>query len=489
MQAHRLIIAASLIAASLLSARLLAPPVGEAPLVGLAAASLTQVLPAALEAAHAPAMRWSVGSSGKLARQLEQGAPADVFVSADRRWIDEGERAGWLLPGTRVTLATNRLVIIAPAGASWAPATLAALAAPTLGMRIAIGGEGVPAGRYARQAMARAGVQIPPAQQVEADDVRRALAWVAAGEVDAGLVYRTDALAEPRVRIVGEVDEALHDPIVYEAAIPASCARVGQARQALDILRGEEARAVWEAAGFGSARRGEAAHSAEQALAVQVREALWRSVWVALWVVALGLPLATGLGWVLARKRFVGKALVGALVTAPMVLPPVVTGYLILRVFGRSSWLGGALGAVGMPVTFHINGAILAALVVAVPLYVMSARAAFEQVDRELEESARVEGATTWQAIWHVSLPLAWPGLLAGAILAFMRALGEFGATAMVAGNIAGQTRTLSLAIYTALELPGGERAAWPLITATLVLSGAALVGYEALSRRASARR
>jgi molybdate transport system permease protein len=485
MQARRFILPLIAALLSLLTLRSLLPAQPAAPLIGLAAASLAAALPAAAATSSATAVQWSTGGSGKLARQLAQGAPADLFVSAAPEWIAQGEQEGWLVRGSGRALLTNRLVLIVPREAAWSPAELSDLKHMPAGARIALGGPAVPAGQYARQALANAQITLPPAQVAEADDVRRALAWVASGEVEAAIVYSTDAAAQPRVRVAATIPAALHEPIRYEAAIVASSQRKDEAARLLDALASPAAGAIFEAAGFTHIPDAPALRGARSAGALELDpwQALARSLLVAGLVALLGLPIATGLGWLLARRDFAGKALVSTLIMAPMVLPPVVTGYLLLRLLGQRSPLGGLLAACGMPIPFHMAGAVLAALVVALPLYTMSARAAFERTPRELEESAWIEGATPLQALWHVAIPLARPGLLAGAVLAFMRALGEFGATAMLAGNIEGQTRTLSLAIYTALDLPGGEDAATPLIAASLALSLVALAGYERLNR------
>lgn len=197
----------------------------------------------------------------------------------------------------------------------------------------------------------------------------------------------------------------------------------------------------------------------------------------------LGLPPALAIGWLLARRRFPGKALLSAAVLAPMVLPPVVTGLLLLDLLGRRSLVGGAMADLGLPLSFSTAAAVLAALVVGLPLYVWSARAAFEAVDPRYEEVSLTLGVPPRQTFLRVTLPLALPGLAAGAVLAFARGLGEFGATAVLAGNIEGETRTIALAVYTLLEQPDGSGATRPLVVASLVLSVLAMVGYELLVR------
>lgn len=207
------------------------------------------------------------------------------------------------------------------------------------------------------------------------------------------------------------------------------------------------------------------------------------SLQVALWCVLLGLPVAVLLGWILARFDFLGKTLLNMLLFAPMVIPPVVTGYLLLEIFGRNTVLGKWLTMVGLPISFDFSGAVLAALVVGLPFFIMVARSTFEALDPRLEEVAWTLGSARWRTFWKVTLPMALPGIGAGALLAFARALGEFGATIVLAGNVEGQTRTIALAIYTLLESPAGDQTATTLVLSSLALSFAALVGYEILLR------
>jgi molybdate transport system permease protein len=193
--------------------------------------------------------------------------------------------------------------------------------------------------------------------------------------------------------------------------------------------------------------------------------------------------VALVLGHLLARRRFFGKSVVSTLVLLPLVLPPVVTGYLLLELFGRGGPLGALWDTLDLHVPFSLAGAVAAALVVGLPLYVASVRAAIEAVDVRYEELAQSLGLTRWQAWRRVTLPLALPGIAAGFVLTFARALGEFGATAVLAGNIEGETRTLALAVYSLLDAPNGEAEAAVLVWLSIGLSFAALTGYEALLR------
>ena len=198
------------------------------------------------------------------------------------------------------------------------------------------------------------------------------------------------------------------------------------------------------------------------------------------------LPVAFGLAWLLARARWPGKLLLDGIVHLPLVVPPVVTGWLLLLAFGPEGPVGRVLEtAFGVSVMFRWTGAAIAAGVMALPLMVRAMRLSIEAVDRRLEEAARTLGAGRWRTFATISLPLAVPGVLAGAVLGFARALGEFGATITFVSNVPGETETLPLAIYAALQRPGGEDVVWRLAAISVALSLGALVVSEMLARRA----
>jgi molybdate transport system permease protein len=219
----------------------------------------------------------------------------------------------------------------------------------------------------------------------------------------------------------------------------------------------------------------------------------WQAVRLTLLVsttaVLASLPLAIALGWLLAKRNFAGKFLVETAVNLPLVLPPVVTGYLLLITFGRNGPLGALLEkTLGLRFVFDWKGAALAAAVVSFPLFVRPIRLAFAAVDDRLIQAARTLGATPLDAFRSIALPLAWPGILSGAVLALARSMGEFGATIMVAGNIPGQTRTIPLEIYNVLEPPGGASQARALVIVSIVIAAAAMMLGEILERRGRAR-
>lgn len=176
------------------------------------------------------------------------------------------------------------------------------------------------------------------------------------------------------------------------------------------------------------------------------------SLQVATLATALDLVVGVAVAWLLARARWPGRDLFGALFSLPLLLPPTVLGYYLLVALGRQSPLGFWLDQLGMPLVFTWRGAMIAAGIASLPLIVQSGRAALEGVDAELENVARTLGRSEWEIFWTITLPLSWRGLLAGTMLCFARALGDFGATLMVAGNIPGLTQTLPLAIYDAVQ-------------------------------------
>lgn len=201
--------------------------------------------------------------------------------------------------------------------------------------------------------------------------------------------------------------------------------------------------------------------------------------------ILVDLPLAFALAWILSRWRFPGKVLLDALVHLPLVLPPVVTGWVLLLTLGGNTMLGGLIERVfGAGLIFRWTGAALAAAIMALPLMVRAIRLSLEQVDRRLESAARTLGAGRWDTFASVTLPLALPGVLAAIVLGFARSIGEFGATITFASNIPGETRTLPLAIYTALQIPGNEGTVTRLALMSVALSLAALVASETLTRR-----
>ena len=214
-------------------------------------------------------------------------------------------------------------------------------------------------------------------------------------------------------------------------------------------------------------------------------DAVRLSLSVALRSVLFGLPLAVLVAWVLARRRLAGQIFLDAFVHLPLVLPPVVVGYLLLLLFGTRGAIGGWLyDAFGIRLIFTSTGAALATAVMTFPLMVRAIRISLEGVDPGLEDAARTLGAGPWDRFATITLPLMLPGILAGAVMAFSAGLGEFGAVITFVSNIPGETRTLPLALYTALQTPGGEALAARLATISFSLGLLGLVAAELIARR-----
>ena len=217
-------------------------------------------------------------------------------------------------------------------------------------------------------------------------------------------------------------------------------------------------------------------------------QALRLSLLVAVTAMACSLPFGIAVAWLLARRDFWGKQILNGLVHLPLILPPVVTGYLLLITFGRRGTLGPFLESFGIVFSFRWTGAALAAAVMAFPLMVRAIRLSIEAVDQRLEAAASTLGAAPFWVFLTVTLPLALPGVLAGAVLGFAKALGEFGATITFVAAIPGETQTLPSAIYALLQVPGGDAAAARLVVLSIILAMGALILSEVLARRLQAR-
>jgi len=228
----------------------------------------------------------------------------------------------------------------------------------------------------------------------------------------------------------------------------------------------------------------------EFALSPQDWTVIGLSLKVSLVAVAAMLPVAFALAWILARWRFPGKLLLDALVHLPLVVPPVVTGWLLLLLFGINGPIGSRLDQwFGITLLFRWTGAALAAAIMAMPLMVRAMRLSIESVDRRLEQAAQTLGASPLRTFLSISLPLSLPGVLAGAMLGFARSIGEFGATITFVSDIPGETRTLPIAIYAALQVPGAEAAVSRFAVISVLLSLGALLMSELLARRVAKER
>lgn len=217
-------------------------------------------------------------------------------------------------------------------------------------------------------------------------------------------------------------------------------------------------------------------------------QAVTLSLKVSIWASLVSLPFGVFTAYALARWEFPGKQLINGLVHLPLILPPVVTGYVLLLTFGTQGLLGGTLQEFGIVLAFRWTGAALAAAIMGFPLMVRAIRLSIEAVDPKLEEAAATLGANRFWSFATVTLPLILPGIIAGTVLGFAKAMGEFGATITFVSNIPGQTQTLPAAIYAFLQVPGGEAAALRLVVVSVAIAMGALFLSEFLARRASKR-
>ncbi len=424
-----------------------------------------------------------VAGSSALRHQIAGGAPADVFVSADAA---EVRALGDAVVETHA-FARNRLVVVAGRDQAAFEALRDLRARPG---RIAVGNTHMaPVGRHARAVLeaTELALELEP-RLVPCDNAPQIVRSVASGSCSFGLTYRTDARSEPRVHVVWTIDDALHAPIVYVAARLRHAAHPEAARAYVRFLTAPVAAEIFERHGFSAASRVAAAHGgATTATDVRARfEPVWLSLRIAsiatLCSAILGLGLAA---WLARRNPGFGRDLVASLADLPLVLPPTVLGLVLLELCGPRGPLGALAARIGgLQLTFTWGAAVLASAVMALPLMVRSARAALESVPARYVDAARTLGATPWSAFWSVQLPLARRGVVAGVVLCFFRALGEFGATLMVAGNIPGRTQTLPLAIYSAV-FEGRARDAVVWVAIVLVLSWCGALVAQRLARRA----
>jgi molybdate transport system permease protein len=214
-------------------------------------------------------------------------------------------------------------------------------------------------------------------------------------------------------------------------------------------------------------------------------EIIWLTLKVASISTLATLPLSIWLGWILARKNFFGKHLLEGFITVPLVAPPVVTGYILLILLGRNGVLGKWLyNTFGIQLAFNFTALVIASVVVSLPLAVRTIKAAFELIDPVYEKASRTLGASKKSTFFRISLPLAYPGVISGAVLAFARSLGEFGATITLAGNIVGKTQTISLMVYSNMQVPGKEIQVTRLVSVSILLSIVAIVLSEYLKNK-----
>ena len=436
------------------------------PIRVFAAASLTDAL-TEIAAGYEKEIVFNFAGSRTLARQIEEGAPADLFLSADEASMDALALKRLIAPETRTSFLSNTLVIVGEA--DLLRARRIALAEPS----------SVPAGIYARQYLESAGLWERVRDRViPTENVRAALAAVEAGNADAAIVYRTDT-----PKFTREIENGPR--ISYAFAVTARNST--EAREFLQHLQSARARAIFARHGF-TFSGGQAPSPVpvpsrtDEASVLHSGEVLFFTVRVAAFASLLILPPGLFIAWVLARKKWRGKTLVETLVALPLVMPPVATGLILLKLFGGR----GPFGA--LDVVFTWKAVVLAMMVMSFPLLVRTARVAFEEVSPRLEQIARTLGAGNGRVFATITLPLAARGIVSGWLLAFARSLGEFGATILVAGNIPGQTTTVSTSIYSLVQL-GRDEEAFRILLAAVLISFAAVWTAEVFLNRDSRAR
>jgi molybdate transport system permease protein len=437
----------------------------ECELRGFVAVSLgdvVQELVGAFEREDPCGIVFHLEASGTLAKQIALGAPCDFFISADSQQVDRLESSGHVVQRSRVRIAENRLVIAVPEASTAPVADPAALVEPVVA-RIAVANpDSSPAGRFARQALGPALWQRLQPKMVMTGDVRGALNHLIQGTVDAAIVYQSDARAHSSVRIAYVFPSDSHDPIVYWGVVTSN-EHFSKAHRLLQFLSSPASRGTWQRHGFPTSENGtsqknerrdarspefpeQSATASDRAAngASEFFSSLRLSVQVSLLAVLLCAVPGVWVAVWLAETRSAVRFVVDVSVTSLLAVPPVVTGFLTLMM----------LKAVWPRLIFTWWAAGLASAIVAFPLLVRTARAAVETIDPRFARVARTLGASRFRLLRTITLPLAWRGIVGGLVLAWARALGEFGATIVVAGNIPGRTRTIPLSIWTAIQSP-----------------------------------
>ena len=431
----------------------------------------------------------SYAASSALAKQIEQGAPADMFISADTDWMDYAIGKKTINEPTRVNLLGNSIVLIAPKDSKVDNVNIGAgfdLAKLAGDGKIATGDvKSVPVGKYAKAALEKLGSwQAAEPKFAMAESVRAALTLVARGEAVLG--HRLFDRRQGRARRQGR----RHLP----GRFPSGDHLSGGGDDHREA--GDDGLSRLPALDCGEDHPREIRLQVSRQpfhLMFDISPAEWTAILLSLRVAVVATLVATPFGialaWLLARREFWGKSILDAAVHLPLVLPPVVTGYLLLLTFGRrglvGAWLADHLGIV---FAFRWTGAALACGIMSFPLLVRPIRLSIEAIDRRLEQASSTLGAAPWQVFATVTLPLALPGVLAGMVLGFAKAIGEFGATITFVSNIPGETQTISSAIYSLIQTPDGDAAAGRLVLISIVIAMGALIASEWFARRATKR-
>lgn len=439
----------------------------ERPLRIFVASSVSDVVRQVAEATLAPnQFQMNVAASSTLARQALAGAPFDLFVSANEHWAQTLAEEG-LVAGIQ-PLASNSVVVATAAETTLATGDFGPAA-------IAAAERQAPLGMATEEVVRALGDASLRERLVRAPSARAALEWVATKDVSSGFLFASDVATDARVKVAWALPSHARASVNVVGAAATNAPPAAKAF--LRTLGGQNGQSAFRAHHFAAAMP-TVARAPGTSPQVDVGAAVARSLAVALFALLGAAPMAVAAGYFMARRRRRGRAILSTVLSTtfllPLALPPVVTGWLLLVALGKRG-----LGT-GVPFTFW--ACVIAALVIALPLVTLTARSAFEAVDPRLEELAMTLGAPPARTFRTVTLPLAFPGLLAGLLLAFARGLGEYGATVVVAGNTEGQTRTLSLAVDALLQTPGAEGVGL-LVGFSVALTAVVVVAFEALNR------
>lgn len=445
------------------------------------------------EAARGVSVSVSLGGSQSLARQVALGALADVFFSAGAPPMRSLIGDGLVNMEDVASPLSNELVVVASPALAPALESLESLAAPRAGAVAMPDPALAPAGWYAERALASAGLReaLRP-KTVETANVRAALAAVSAGVADAGFVYRTDARTAPELRVAFAVPPELHPPIRYQVAPVAGSPNPDAARELAGFLASSEAAAVFAAHGFGAEGSPPPSEFSPapppSALGGFPFRTLAITLQVAVAATLMNIPPALALSWLVVKRRVRGRFFLDALASLPLALPPVAIGYALLLAVGPNGPVGRVAEELfGARIVLTWFAAALAAAAVSFPLVARAFMSAMEGVDERVERSARSLGAGPLRAFFTVTLPIARRGILAGALLGFVRALSEFGATIVVAGNVRGETQTLPLAIYENIQL-GRDSQTLVLVALSVALAAASVAVHNWMLARGGRR-
>lgn len=426
----------------------------------------------------------SYASSGVLARQITNDAPADIFVSASADWMDYLIAKNLVKENEISVLAENELVVVTSKtdaqSQDW-PEVL------TSG-RFAMGDPShVPAGIYAKQALDKLSHWDKISKNaVFTENIRVALGIVERGEVAAAVLYKSDAQLANTLQIIHTFSGDNHDQISYPVV---QLSKSDNATTLFyEFLFAGQAQSILKTIGFNQTQSMVNLDGSIELDAKASLSTLWPIIWLSLQVALVAMlfavPVAYGVAFLLARYEFRGRALLQALVMTPLVLPPVVTGYLLLLIFGNKGEIGQLLSSIGIEFAFKWTGAALAAGLMAFPLLVRPMRLSIEAVDQGVIDAAKTLGAGRWTRFRTVYLPLSLPGIIAGGVLGFAKSLGEFGATITFVSNIPDETQTISLAIYSFLQSPNGDSAALTLMVISITIALGAVLLSEMVSLR-----